>query len=209
MSRVDEELAQALAESESNSASSGSASSGSGAADSAPEGQPVTRDVSDGGSSSRPRSKGSLGLLIGLLVMGGGILTLVMTSFDNSQVYARQVDQVLNELNKLQGRTVRVEGTLVKGTLRRRDEPCEYRFSMSKGSAVLPVRYPQCIVPDTFRDMPDMDVKVTAEGKLTAAGELEAHQIFAKCPSKYEMQDRANKGEKMPHQASGPSASLH
>ena len=153
---------------------------------------------------SAPRGKSNVGLLIGLLVMGGGILTLVLTSFSGSAVYAKNVDALVREKAKFSDRPVNVTGTLVKGTLVRRDQPCEYRFTLESKGVVLPVRYAQCIVPDTFRDMPGMDVSVTAEGTLTQAGNFEASKIMAKCPSKYEMKDRAKAGEKAPH-AGGPA----
>jgi cytochrome c-type biogenesis protein CcmE len=97
------------------------------------------------------------------------------------------------------GRAVRVEGTLKKGSLMRRDQPCEYRFTIAKSGTELPVRYARCIVPDTFRDMPGMDVTVIAEGTLEQAGHFEASSIMAQCPSKYEMQEKAKKGEVAPH----------
>jgi len=34
---------------------------------------------------------------------------------------------------------------------------------------------------------------------VAAAGDFEATQVLAKCPSKYEMKDRASRGEQMPH----------
>lgn len=148
------------------------------------------------------KRKNNIGLLIGLLVMGGGILALVFTSFQGSAVYSKGVDDLMRDKEKLGERAVRVQGTLVKGSLVRRDQPCEYRFNIEdikKKGVVLPVRYSQCIVPDTFRDMPGMDVDVTAEGKLSQAGNFEATTIFAKCPSKYEMKERAKSGEKAPH----------
>ncbi len=185
MSRVDEELKEALAQSED-----------------AAEAQPL--DPPPGPrteGATRRGPKGSVGLLIGLLVMGGGILALVFTSFEDAAVYSRGVDQLMREKDKLRDRNVRVEGTLVKGTLLRRDEPCEYRFTIEKQGATLPVRYAQCIVPDTFRDVPGMDVTVTAEGKLNEAGYFEASHIMAKCPSKYEMRERAKRGEAAPHAA--------
>jgi cytochrome c-type biogenesis protein CcmE len=147
------------------------------------------------------KKKGNLGLLIGLLVMGGGILTLVFTSFKGSAVYSKGVDDLVRDKDRLGDRAVRVTGTLVKGSLMKRDQPCEYRFNIEQKGVVLPVRYSQCIVPDTFRDMPGMDVSVTAEGKLTQAGNFEASTIMAKCPSKYEMKDRAKNGEQAPHAA--------
>ena len=148
------------------------------------------------------RKKGNLGLLIGLLVMGGGILTLVFTSFKGSSVYAKTVDDLMRDPAKYSDRSVRVEGTLVKGSLVRRDQPCEYRFNIQSKGVVLPVRYAQCIVPDTFRDMPNMDVSVTAEGKLSQAGNFDASTIMAKCPSKYEMKEMQKSGAKAPHDAS-------
>jgi cytochrome c-type biogenesis protein CcmE len=136
--------------------------------------------------------------LIGLLVMGGGILTLVMTSFNNAAIYSKGVDELLAQKTKLASRNVRVAGTLVKGTLVKRDQPCEYRFKMEKNGKVLDVRYPECIVPDTFRDRPETTVQVTAEGKLSKAGYFEASQIMAKCPSKYQQKQQAQDSQKMP-----------
>jgi cytochrome c-type biogenesis protein CcmE len=95
-----------------------------------------------------------------------------------------------------------VQGILVKGTLVHRDQPCEYRFDIQAKGAVLPVRFPQCVLPDTFRDMPGMDVAVTAEGKLTQSGGFEASNIMAKCPSKYEMKEMQKDGQAAPHAAS-------
>lgn len=182
MSRIDEELARAVEESEADEAA-----------------RPVQVDRSE-----EPAKRRSLGLLVALLVMGGGILALVMTSFEDSAIYSKGVDEVLAKKGELMDRRLRVQGTLVKGTLRRRDEPCEYRFAMQKNGQQIEVRYPQCVVPDTFRDVPEMDVQVTATGTLAAAGYLEASQIMAKCPSKYEMKERRRNGEQAPH---GPMGS--
>jgi cytochrome c-type biogenesis protein CcmE len=183
MSRLDEELARAV-------------EAGDGARDSQPG---VVQEPVRAAASSRPRR--SLGLLAALLVMGGGILTLVFTSFEDAAIYSKGVDELLAEQAKLAGRSVRVEGVLVKGSLKKREQPCEYRFSVQKNGATLPVSFAQCVVPDTFRDVPGMDVQVTAEGKLASNGTFEANHIMAKCPSKYEMKDRAAKGEAMPHAA--------
>jgi len=131
--------------------------------------------------------------------MCGAILSLLFFSFDKSSAYAKDVDELIREKDKYPDRSVRVQGMLVKGTLVHRDQPCEYRFEMKSKGVVLPVRYPQCIVPDTFRDMPGMDVMVTAEGKLSSSGHFEASNIMAKCPSKYEMKEMQKGGQKAPH----------
>jgi cytochrome c-type biogenesis protein CcmE len=178
MTKLDEELARAVAAAEAD----------------APTQAAVSRDAP---AERKPRR--NLGLLLALLVMGGGALTLVLTSFEGAAVYSKGVDEFVVEREKLADRMVRVEGTLVKGSLVRRDQPCEYRFRMTKNGKELSVHYPQCVVPDTFRDVPNVDVSVTAEGKLAEGGHLEAHTIFAKCPSKYDMKQSAAKGEKAPH----------
>jgi cytochrome c-type biogenesis protein CcmE len=138
--------------------------------------------------------KRNLGLLVGLVVIAALIGVLVLKSFNSSAVYAKTVDQLVASRDKLTGRAVRVEGMLVHGSLVKRDSPCEYRFKIAKNGAVLDVRFAQCVVPDTFRDRPEAEVGVTAEGKLQRDGTFEATQIMAKCPSKYEEQN----GKKAP-----------
>jgi cytochrome c-type biogenesis protein CcmE len=147
--------------------------------------------------------KRNLGLLAGLLVVVGGILTLVFTSVDDAAIYSVTTDQLVKNKSDYEERNVRVEGQLENGTLRFRKEPCEYRFSMEKNGEKLAVRYPACVVPDTFKDVPGVDVQVTAEGKLSPEGHFEATHIMAKCPSKYEMEQRAKNGEQAPHEMMG------
>ena len=177
VSQLDQELAKAVAEGEQA------------------EVAPVARVVSDGDGRATA-GKRSLGLVAMLLLLGGGMLVLVLTSFKSSVVYSKGVDELLAEADRLTGRSVRVEGTLVKGSLQRREEPCEYRFLLERNGAKLSIEYPQCSVPDTFRDVPYTDVKVTAEGRLAKSGHFEATQIMAKCPSKYEGGDSAMGGPK-------------
>jgi len=146
-----------------------------------------------------PKPQRHLGLLIGLVVMGATILTVVFSGFKQAAVYSKGVDELLRERERFESRTVRVLGTLVSGTLARRSEPCEYRFRVQKNDAQLMVYYPQCVVPDTFRDVSGVAVEVTAEGQLQKDGTFRASQIMAKCPSKYEMQDKAGQGQSPAH----------
>jgi cytochrome c-type biogenesis protein CcmE len=74
----------------------------------------------------------------------------------------------------------------VPGTLVKRDKPCEYRFTIHKDDARLPVTYAQCVIPDGFRDVPTGGVQVTVEGALGAAGDFQASLVMAKCSSKYD-----------------------
>jgi len=145
------------------------------------------------------RSKRHWGLLLGLVGMGAAILFVVFSGFKQAAVYSKGVDELLRDKDRFESRTVRVVGTLVAGTLARRSDPCEYRFKMQKNDAILTVLYPQCVVPDTFRDVPGVKVEVTAEGQISADGTFRAHQIMAKCPSKYDMRGKSSPGQAIPH----------
>jgi len=137
--------------------------------------------------------------VVALCLGAAAIAALVLTNFNDSTVYAKGVEQLIAEKGRWVGRNVRVEGILVRGTLKFREKPCEYEFDATRGGKTIHVRYPSCIKPDTLRDdMPE--VGVTAEGKLLVSGEFHATNVLAKCPSKYEMKDKAQKGY-------GPAAS--
>jgi len=190
--KLDDELAQ-MAGLDANEAEDG-------AGGAAP---PVAKPVAD--RPKRPKTA-SLGLLAVLLVMGGSLVALVMNGFKDAAVYATPVESLLSEQDKLLGRKVRVEGELVPGTLAKRDKPCEYRFTIhgkEQPTQQLNVSYPQCVIPDTFRDVPGGGVQVTIEGALKSAGNFEATLVMAKCsskydPSKHEMKPGAEQAEGMP-----------
>jgi cytochrome c-type biogenesis protein CcmE len=181
---VDQELARAVEEAEAEAG--------------VPAVAPPTAASVDAPRSSKP--KGNVGLLVGLLVIVAGVLGLVFTSFKGAAIYSVGVDTLMKDTNRYADRSIRVKGMLVKGSLARRDEPCEYRFKLVENGTVLNVQHPSCVVPDTFKDMPGMDVEVQAEGKLSDDGKsFVSTNIVAKCPSKYEMKQKSMAGELAPH----------
>lgn len=134
----------------------------------------------------------------------GGALALLMfgSGAKGALVYSKLVNEVLSQPDEFRGRELRVEGDLKQGSIVFRDSPCEYRFVLGKEGKEMPVRFPQCIVPDTFKD--GVGLQVSVQGKLTDEGYFLANKVIAKCPSKYEMQERQKAGEKMPHGALPP-----
>ncbi|HEU4534795.1 MAG TPA: cytochrome c maturation protein CcmE [Polyangiaceae bacterium] len=131
-----------------------------------------------------PSPKRNLGLLLGVGAVTAGIVVLAVSI--EGGAYAKTVDQLVAQRARMAGREVRVQGILVKGSLVYQEQPCEYRFTIANQGVELNVRYPVCVVPDTFRDSPTTDVEVTATGKLAATGGVfEATGVMAKCPSKY------------------------
>src|SRR6478735_8325664 len=87
----------------------------------------------------RPSRRGNVGLLVVLLVMGAGIVALVMKGFTDAAVYSKDIDQAVSERGALMGRQLRLDGTLVHGSLQMREQPCEYRFIIKGKKAELPV----------------------------------------------------------------------
>ncbi len=150
-------------------------------------------DDDDGGARKR------LLLVIPLVMAAAAIVALVLVGMQDKGMYSKPVDELVAQKTKFVGKPVRAEGNLVHGSLVKRESPCEYRFKIEKNGVEVPVRFAKCVVPDTFRDVPGMDLGVTVEGELQADDSLEASQVLAKCPSKYEMKQKAASGEKAPH----------
>jgi cytochrome c-type biogenesis protein CcmE len=179
MSRIDEELEQAISDADKGRGVASGEHVPSAAHAAADEAGPVVSDAQE---------RKGWGLLAALLVLAGGVLALVFSGGEEAVAYSYKVEEVQAQAADLGERQLRVQGMLVAGSLVRRDSPCEYRFmvrdqGVSTGEA-LKVRYSLCVVPDTFRDREG--VEVTVEGRLSPQGHMEATKIFAKCPSKYD-----------------------
>ncbi len=148
-----------------------------------------------------PRGPKNVGLLAVLLTIVVGIVSLFMFGFKEVEVYSMPLAKFASKQSEFEGRRLRIEGELVPGSLTKRDDPCEYRFRLRDGDARLDVRFPQCIVPETFRDVPEGGVDVTAEGMMKD-GYFEATNIMAKCASKYDPKTHTFEGQE---QAKAPT----
>ncbi len=132
---------------------------------------------------------GMLGLALAIVFLGG--------KASDAFVYSKLVDEVLAQPDVFVGRELRVEGDLKLGSVRFRDDPCEWRFTLVKGPREMPVRFPQCVVPDTFRD--GRELAVTVQGRLQPDESFVASQVIPRCPSKYEMAESEQRGQPKPH----------
>ncbi len=70
------------------------------------------------------------------------------------------------------------------GTIERLPTGMDVRFVMTDGQTELAVSY-HGVIPDTFVDQ----AAVVVEGRLQDDGTFLAHNLLAKCPSKYEAAD--------------------
>jgi cytochrome c-type biogenesis protein CcmE len=139
-----------------------------------------------------------------VLLAGGVAFLLFGTDTSNVFVYSKLLDEVMQHPDEHRGRQLRVEGELRQGSIQFREEPCEWRFILEKGGEEMSVAYPQCVVPDTFRD--GMGISVTVRGELQADNTFLANEVVPRCPSKYEMQQRQENGETMPHSEDAPTS---
>lgn len=161
----------------------------------------MSQDAENPKEAHEPQSKGissTVRVTAVLVVLGCAVAFLLFgSSASDVLVYSKLVDQVVDDPSQFAGRELRVEGELKPGSIQFREDPCEWRFVIEKGGKEMPVQFPQCVVPDTFRD--GMGISVTVQGKLAADGSFLANQVVPRCPSKYEMQQRKQNGETMPH----------
>jgi len=137
-----------------------------------------------------------VGLVFAVLLSGVAWLLLGSQASD-AFVYSKLVHEVVGDPGAFEGREIRVEGDLQQGSVQFREDPCEWRFVIEKNGEAMPVSFPQCVVPDTFRD--DMGISVTVQGAVQSDGTFLANQVVPRCPSKYEMNQRAKNGESAPH----------
>jgi len=160
-----------------------------------PQPETVTKAVDPDSPGLSPGVKISV---VGLMLAAAVGFLFFGSQATDAFVYCKLVDEVLARPAEYCGRQLRVEGELVQGSVRFRDTPCEWRFALGKGERRMPVRFPQCAVPDTFRD--GARLSVTVQGTLQEQGWFLANQVIPRCPSKYEMQERQQGGARRPHE---------
>ena len=140
----------------------------------------------------------SVKIAVVFLALGGVVLFLLLgSSAGDAFVYSKLVPEVMAQPSDFVGRQLRVEGDLKQGSVKFREDPCEWRFVLEKGGKSMPVEFPQCVVPDTFRD--GFGIQVTVQDTLASDGVFHATQLIPRCPSKYEMKQMQDNGQKMPH----------
>jgi cytochrome c-type biogenesis protein CcmE len=117
-----------------------------------------------------------------VLLVGALLLSLSACEERSKRMRVLPVDELVRKHASLEQEPVRASGTLVPGSLRRRSDPCETELELRHGGTVLPVRYSQCAVPETLRELPGVDVELVAEGILQADGRFEARALNVRVP---------------------------
>ena len=104
------------------------------------------------------------------------------------------VEQVVAKLHEdpqhFAGRTIKVHGTVVEGSIKKSNKTGDYRFAVEHGGERIDVHFTD-IPPDTFAE----GGEVVLVGSFDATGTVfESEEMNAKCPSKYENEAGAPPG---------------
>jgi cytochrome c-type biogenesis protein CcmE len=119
--------------------------------------------------------------ILGGVVIVAALAWLGFVGFQEGKAYYITVDEFAAMNGNADGKTFKLAGDVVTGSIDRSKSPME--FVISSRDNKIPVRYiGSAIVPDTFKD----GAKALVEGKPAPDGTFQATHIEAKCASKYE-----------------------
>ena len=107
---------------------------------------------------------------------------LGFVGFQESKAYYITVDEYSAMSSSLNGKTVKLAGDVLAGSIDRTKSQMEFVLG-SGGAKRIRIRYiGKGVVPDTFKD----GSKALVEGTISPDGVFQARHIEAKCASKYE-----------------------
>jgi cytochrome c-type biogenesis protein CcmE len=124
---------------------------------------------------------GRMKFLLGGVVIVVALAWLGFVGFQESKAYYITVDEYHSLKGTLDGKTLKLAGDVVEGSIDRTKPQME--FVLGNVGTRIKVRYVgTAIIPDTFKD----GSKALVEGTMAPDGTFQAHHIEAKCASKYE-----------------------
>jgi cytochrome c-type biogenesis protein CcmE len=128
--------------------------------------------------------------IVAAIMLGLALVYLGYQTFANS-TYSVSPSELRNLGDKALAQQVRVNGTVVPGTIERSGKPPVLTFNvvdMVEDGATpsteppLPIVYKGAEIPDTFVD----GAKVIIEGRYNGDGTFQATKLMVGCPSRYE-----------------------
>ncbi|MDX1513663.1 MAG: cytochrome c maturation protein CcmE [Gammaproteobacteria bacterium] len=138
-------------------------------------------------------------IFVGVMIAGvAAAAALIVAAIGENMLYFFSPTPVRNG-EAPAGRTLRVGGLVVPGSIQRDGESLEVSFDLTDNSEVLTVRYTG-ILPDLFRE----GQGIVAIGAMNADGSFFAEQVLAKHDEKYmppevaEALKMAEQGGRMP-----------
>jgi len=133
-------------------------------------------------------------IVITIVLLVAGFAILFSVGLKGSLVYYLTVSEFMDPGRRTDlGDNFRVNGNVLAGSIRKHEGAPGARFVLTDGKRQLPVVYDK-EVPDTFVD----GSEAVVEGTLGADGTFVAVTLLAKCPSKYEAQNRLTGNSRRP-----------
>ena len=136
-------------------------------------------------------------VILTVAIVVGGLSLIVFSSSGDVQYY-KMVDELMVSPDDWSGKTLKVHGWVEAGSIDERieDQQTKRTFTLeNKGKRI--VVHHTGPKPDTFKDKSE----VVAEGRLVERDGvyyLEAEELMAKCPSKYEGADANRNADREP-----------
>ena len=121
--------------------------------------------------------------LLAAFVVGAAVLYLMVLGFSRSATYYLTVSEVRAQAGSLQGKPLRVAGTLIGDSIEWDVQNFFLRFTITDGQETLTAEY-RGVRPDNFEG----GKQVILEGRLRPDGVFAASQLMVQCPSRYEAQ---------------------
>ncbi len=134
--------------------------------------------------------KGKLKFIFAIIIIAGAISYLVFSGVKDTMVYYLTIDELQAKVPDVYGERVRVSGTVVPGTIEK-DNNGDIKFKITDGTNEINVNY-SGIIPDVFAD----DVEAVVEGNYTQQNVFIADILLAKCPTKYESDEKLYESQK-------------
>jgi cytochrome c-type biogenesis protein CcmE len=134
--------------------------------------------------------KGKLKFIFAIIIIAGAISYLVFSGVKDTMVYYLTIDELQAKVPDVYGERVRVSGTVVPGTIEK-DNNGDIKFKITDGTNKINVNY-SGIIPDVFAD----DVEAVVEGNYTQQNVFIADILLAKCPTKYESDEKLYESQK-------------
>ena len=133
----------------------------------------------EGTEGRRPRRRLPWSFALAGVVILAAVGYLIFANTQANASYDMTVSQ-LRQCSSCSSQSVRVEGTVQRGSVQRNDAAQQLSFVISDGSQSLSVVYTG-VVPDIF----NAGIQVVVEGHYNSQGPFQALTLLTKCPSKF------------------------
>jgi cytochrome c-type biogenesis protein CcmE len=130
--------------------------------------------------------------IFGSLIIVCAIIYLVFLGISKTSIYYMKVDELLAKEATFYNQTVRIEGKVLAGSIKKGPSPMSVEFRITDGKKNFPVRY-EGVIPDMFED----ERAVVIEGIYASTGTFSADTLMTSCPSKYEEEQKQSDLKKL------------